>query len=563
MDLERRLAYYLPRLEATMAAAESAVAELERAREGFAPARWFGAYLAAQDALALHVTGEVRGAATLENFKYRDARLVEARYYSAKTYSARPGRLNEALRRLAKVLDEQPSKQLRRIVERLGLALDGLLARKDDRRRRESDSSDDDLFEGDLGALKSAAGADAAALASSRDRADDEAARAVDEPARRAGQEEDGDEYADLNGWRRGRLGDLRRRRRPGPGPGPRRRVRRRRRRRLAPRARSRLGGGAALELAAALRAAERAGLADEEERCHVDAGLNWLALAQGRRSRARGATAALVEFEACRGLCESHGFTDALGRARHNAGLAFLEVPDLGAAAREFAAARATFEAVLAGAGKGSRTPRRRRRRRRRLRALLCDALLGVAVARRDLGDDAGFRDAAGKYLGAGGGAALPAEEAATQSYEPWSQSDEALTMPFELKQEPDDAPRPAARAPRRRAAARARRGRRAGAAVHLRLRRASRSSTAAPRRRGGAGGGGTGTAAAAATAAPAAATAAPATAAAAAARGAEILISLPFFSVQIPLGTMCRLLGRKLTVKILQSRGWNRRRQ
>ena len=45
----------------------------------------------------------------------------------------------------------------------------------------------------------------------------------------------------------------------------------------------------------------------------------------------------------------KAHGFTDALGRARHNAGLAFLEVPDLGAAAREFAAARATFEAVLA----------------------------------------------------------------------------------------------------------------------------------------------------------------------------------------------------------------------
>ena len=124
MDLERRLAYYLPRLEATMAAAESAVAELERAREGFAPARWFGAYLAAQDALALHVTGEVRGAATLENFKYRDARLVEARYYSdAKTYSGEAeDDANEALRRLAKVLDEQPSKQLRRTVERLGLA---------------------------------------------------------------------------------------------------------------------------------------------------------------------------------------------------------------------------------------------------------------------------------------------------------------------------------------------------------------------------------------------------------------------------------------------------------
>merc|ERR1712147_55367 len=82
-------------------------------------------------------------------------------------------------------------------------------------------------------------------------------------------------------------------------------------------------------------------------------------------------------------------------------------------------------------------------------LRALLCDALLGVAVARRDLGDDAGFHDAAGKYLGAGGdAAALPAEDAATQRYEPWSQGDEALTMPFELKQEPDDAPRPAARA-------------------------------------------------------------------------------------------------------------------
>ena len=421
MDLERRLAYYLPRLEATMAAAESAVAELERAQESFAPARWFGAYLAAQDALALHVTGEVRGAATLENFKYRDARLVEARYYSdAKTYSGEAeDDANEALRRLAKVLDEQPSKQLRRTVERLGLALDGLLARKDDvarglkrseafavaalgrgascaslypreelrgpgslrwrrgdaldggpapgrlkRRRRDSDSSDDDLFEGDLGALKSAAGADAAALASSRDRADDEAARAVDEPERAARRGDDGgDEYADFErleaagdwatcadvagralgraladecdvdvvvGWRRARA-----------------------------RALARLGRGddAALELAAALRAAERAGLADEEERCHVDAGLNWLALAQGApepRARRDAAAKALVEFETCRGLCEAHGFTDALGRARHNAGLAFLEVPDLGAAAREFAAARATFEAVLARAGKG-----------------------------------------------------------------------------------------------------------------------------------------------------------------------------------------------------------------
>lgn len=376
MDLERRLAYYLPRLEATMAAAESAVAELERAREGFAPARWFGAYLAAQDALALHVTGEVRGAATLENFEYRDARLVEARYYSdAKTYSGEAeDDANEALRRLAKVLDEQPSKQLRRTVERLGLALDGLLARKDDvarglkrseafavaalgrgascaslypreelrgpgslrwrrgdaldggpapgrlkRRRRESDSSDDDLFEGDLGALKSAAGADAAALASSRDRADDEAARAVDEPERAArGQEEDGDEYADFE--------------------------------------RLEAAGDWATCADVAGRALGRA-LADEEERCHVDAGLNWLALAQGApepRARRDAAAKALVEFETCRGLCEAHGFTDALGRARHNAGLAFLEVPDLGAAAREFAAARATFEAVLARAGKG-----------------------------------------------------------------------------------------------------------------------------------------------------------------------------------------------------------------
>ncbi|KAH8068614.1 hypothetical protein JL721_6468 [Aureococcus anophagefferens] len=89
MDLERRLAYYLPRLEATMAAAQTALADLERAQESFAPARWFGAYLAAQDALALHVTGEVRGAATLENFKYRDAPRARRRRARARLLRAR------------------------------------------------------------------------------------------------------------------------------------------------------------------------------------------------------------------------------------------------------------------------------------------------------------------------------------------------------------------------------------------------------------------------------------------------------------------------------------------
>ncbi|KAH8083902.1 hypothetical protein JL720_8143 [Aureococcus anophagefferens] len=216
---------------------------------------------------------------------------------------------------------------------------------------------------------------------------------------------------------------------------------------------------------------------------------------------------------------------------------------PRPGDAARCYEAAVAEVAKALGGGGGGGGGAQRSSATR-----------LGVAVARRDLGDDAGFRDAAGKYLGASGAAALPAEEAATQSYEPWSQSDEALTMPFELKQEPDDAPRPAARAlavaPRPAPDA----GGGLGAAVHLRL--PAGRGPRRPRRaaRGAGGGGGTGTAAAAATAAPAAATAAPATAAAAAARGAEILISLPFFSVQIPLGTMCRLLGRKLTVKILQ---------
>ncbi|KAH8083901.1 hypothetical protein JL720_8142 [Aureococcus anophagefferens] len=188
------------------------------------------------DALALHVTGEVRGAATLENFKYRDARLVEARYYSGEDLLGEARAANEALRRLAKVLDEQPSKQLRRIVERLGLALDGLLARKDD-------------------------------VAGSSGR-----------------------------GVRRRRF------------------------------------GGRVLRV-----------LYPREE-------LRGPGAPEPRRAPRR----ALVEFESVPGLCESHGFTDALGRARHNAGLAFLEVPDLGAAAREFAAARATFEAVLAGAGKG-----------------------------------------------------------------------------------------------------------------------------------------------------------------------------------------------------------------
>ena len=50
-------------------------------------------------------------------------------------------------------------------------------------------------------------------------------------------------------------------------------------------------------------------------KRCHVAAGLNWLALAQGApepRARRDAAAKALVEFETCRGLCEAHGFTDA-----------------------------------------------------------------------------------------------------------------------------------------------------------------------------------------------------------------------------------------------------------
>ncbi|KAH8071673.1 hypothetical protein JL721_4174 [Aureococcus anophagefferens] len=60
---------------------------------------------------------------------------------------------------------------------------------------------------------------------------------------------------------------------------------------------------------------------------------------------------------------------------------------PRPGDAARCYEAAVAVAKLEAAG----------RRRRRAALSALLCDALLGVAVARRDLGDDAGFRDAAG----------------------------------------------------------------------------------------------------------------------------------------------------------------------
>ena len=165
---------------------------------------------------------------------------------------------------------------------------------------------------------------------------------------------------------------------------------------------------------------------------------------------------------------------------------------PRPGDAARCYEAAVAEVAKMLEAAGGGGDDGGA-------LRALLCDALLGVAVARRDLGDDAGFRDAAGKYLGAGGdAAALPAEEAATQRYEPWSQSDEALTMPFELKQEPDDAPRPAARA---RLAVAPRPAPDAGGGlrrrfVHLRLPAgfAVLDGRAAPPRGGAGAGGGTG---------------------------------------------------------------------
>ena len=91
-ELEARLQYMLPKLKTTLEALERAANDVSAvtAEQPFRPRRWFRRYLAARDALERYANGELPPGAPVGAFRYRDRRLVAARYYNAnKTQEAR------------------------------------------------------------------------------------------------------------------------------------------------------------------------------------------------------------------------------------------------------------------------------------------------------------------------------------------------------------------------------------------------------------------------------------------------------------------------------------------
>ena len=125
-QLEARLKYFVPRLNASVARLEKHAAALAAATVRPLPKkRWFAALLRARDALEYHANGDLRGLVVdASRFPYARKRLVVARYYKeGKRYSGEAeDDANEAQRRLDEVDSERG--------ERFALQLDAIEQRK-------------------------------------------------------------------------------------------------------------------------------------------------------------------------------------------------------------------------------------------------------------------------------------------------------------------------------------------------------------------------------------------------------------------------------------------------
>ena len=124
-QLEARLKYFVPRLNASVARLEKHAAALAAATVRPLPKkRWFAALLRARDALEYHANGDLRGLVVdASRFPYARKRLVVARYYKeGKRYSGEAeDDANEAQRRL-----EESNVD----AERFALQLDAIEQRK-------------------------------------------------------------------------------------------------------------------------------------------------------------------------------------------------------------------------------------------------------------------------------------------------------------------------------------------------------------------------------------------------------------------------------------------------
>lgn len=413
--LVERLSYTLDRMEATLEAAEASVRSLreatknlEKRRVGSLATEWFRAYTKASDALARHVTGEIRDeSSSRRHYKYQASRLVRCDYYNEnKVYTGEAeDDANEALRLLGRASSfdvrfdslgtrrECVQEALRHCERDMAIALNatfkrefpseelrapdyfgGSLTRKNDsvgeerRLKKKKKRRLVEIVEESVAVVKRDAGLAPERLAGAADALEaEEGARPTFDDGMKKGrnptrEEEEKEDELIAAMEAEGDWLSLE--------EAARRRLREALeeemtvetvivRRRCLARALFRLDRGkeALTELDLACRSAKAAKCPEELERCRVDRGLLWLEAAQScrhdRDEKGRLAALALEDFEACRSLCEKYrdkrdadvAWQHAWARARYNCGLARFESGDAKTAVREFLAAASALD--------------------------------------------------------------------------------------------------------------------------------------------------------------------------------------------------------------------------
>ena len=380
-----------------MSAAEAAGAALERATTEFDVREWLSKYTALADALARHVTGEIREPIKTK-FRYENTRLVRADYYNGQKRYSGEGEDDavaalEALKRNSCVaLDllssrRQRVEDLRLRCERHILSLPGVTfcrdfpsekltmndvtAQRGDiiikkrgrlRKRNDDDSSDSDSdAEVDLNTIKRRAGLRPEQLDESARYLQQELGQTqqetapMDDEAAPMYDEADGERLAEFeaNGqWDMATAVAKRRLRLSIEENFDEEDVAHRHRALGRCFRYQKKFEDSLRELAKAVDIAKRADAFVELERCHCDRGLTFLERAWASEESASAkcdAANALRHFEESQSLLTRLPDTmDAAARARYNLGLARLEYGETEAAILEFKDAAARFKALL-----------------------------------------------------------------------------------------------------------------------------------------------------------------------------------------------------------------------